>query len=161
MSLWISRSSAPVRRRLVRLVAVGAALSFVALSAPPAVADVATPSVSGTPAAAVVDQPARTIASGARPASTGQYEATCINLGRGFAWSPNNVPNCPGFLYIYISGNQVAKLNTGGASTHSWQCDVRIGASVVSVFVPGGTVVGWAVKGLLSALGLAFNGSCK
>jgi len=95
------------------------------------------------------------------PASTGQYTATCINLGKGYNWSPNNVPNCPGYLHVYISGNKVAQINTGGGSMNGWRCDLNVATGVLSILTPGGTVLGWAVKGLLKGLGYSVAGSCK
>ena len=59
------------------------------------------------------------------------------------------------YLHVYIGGKQVAHLNVG-ASTASitWTCAAGVGLSMVTVFAPGGAVVGWALAGTLSSIGV-------
>lgn len=89
----------------------------------------------------------------------GKYYSSCINLGVSHNWTNNNPSACPGYLHVYIGGKQVAHLNVG-ASTASvtWTCAAGVGLSMVTVFAPGGAVVGWALAGTLTSIGLTLAG---
>ncbi len=39
-----------------------------------------------------------------------------------------------------------------------WSCALGVGVSMVSIFVPGGPPVGWALVGALSSMGIALAG---
>jgi hypothetical protein len=89
----------------------------------------------------------------------GQYYGVCINLGVGHAWDPKKANSCPGYLDVYISGNHVAHLNTGGGGgSITWSCALGIGLSIVQVFGPGGIGVGWAARGVLTGIGITLLG---
>lgn len=85
----------------------------------------------------------------------GQYYSFCINLGVSHNWTNNNPSTCPGYLDVYIGGKQVAHLNIGAsAGSITWTCAAGVGLGMVTVFAPGGAVVGWALAGTLSGIGL-------
>ena len=86
----------------------------------------------------------------------GQYYATCINAGRGYAWSPSNADACPGWYDLYISGNHLAHLDmsiAAGAVTVSGSCWLALASGVASVIWFTATV-GWAVQAGLTYLGI-------
>ncbi len=85
----------------------------------------------------------------------GQYYSFCINLGVSHSWTNNDPSTCPGYLDVYIGGKQVAHLNIGAsAGSITWTCAAGVGLGMVTVFAPGGAVVGWALAGTLTGIGL-------
>ncbi len=89
----------------------------------------------------------------------GQYYSFCTNLGMSFNWTGNDPMTCPGYLDVYIGGQQTAHLNIGGSpGSLLWSCALGVGVSMVSIFVPGGPPVGWALVGALSSMGIALAG---
>ncbi|KUM40221.1 hypothetical protein [Arthrobacter sp. EpRS71] len=112
----------------------------------------------GPTRAAVVEIPADA-KSPAPPEPAGQYYSFCTNLGLSFNWSSNDPATCPGFLDVYIGGQQVAHLNIGGSpGTMLWSCALGVGGAMVTVFAPGGAVVGWALVQVISGIGLTLMG---
>ncbi|MGF6832840.1 hypothetical protein QF015_001005 [Paenarthrobacter sp. TE4293] len=95
----------------------------------------------------------------APPEPAGQYYSFCTNLGMSFNWTSNDPASCPGYLDVYIGGQQVAPLNIGGSpGSVLWSCALGVGVSMVTIFAPGGAVVGWALAGTLSSVGLTLMG---
>lgn len=138
-------------QKIALILAASAGLVFVGL-APASAAEptVTAPSISESPVGA------------ARPElrePAGKYYSFCINLGVSHNWTNNRPSTCPGYLHVYLGGKQVAHLNIG-ASTASltWTCAAGVGLNMVIVFAPGGAVVGWALAGTLSGIGLTLAG---
>ncbi|MCR1160784.1 hypothetical protein NEK97_04855 [Paenarthrobacter sp. UW852] len=108
--------------------------------------------------AAAVEIPAE-LNSPAPPEPAGQYYSFCTNLGMSFNWTSNDPATCPGYLDVYIGGQQVSHLNIGGSpGSVLWSCALGVGVSMVTIFAPGGAVVGWALAGTLSSIGLTLMG---
>lgn len=95
----------------------------------------------------------------APPEPAGQYYSFCTNMGMSFDWTANDPMTCPGYLDVYIGGQQTAHLNIGGSpGSLLWSCALGVGLSMVTIFVPGGAPVGWALAGALSSMGIALVG---
>ncbi len=111
-----------------------------------------------SPQAAAVEVSAETN-SPAPPEPAGQYYSFCTNLGASYTWTNNDPMTCPGYLDVYIGGQQTAHLNIGGSpGSLLWSCALGVGLSMVTIFVPGGAPVGWALAGALSSMGIALIG---
>ncbi|MFF2296823.1 hypothetical protein [Arthrobacter sp. NPDC058127] len=134
-------------KKIALILAASAGLVFAGL-APASAAEppVTSPSISQSPAGA------------ARPElrePAGKYYSFCISMGVSHNWTNNNPSTCPGYLHVYIGGKQVANLNIGGSTASiTWTCAVGVGLNIVTVFAPGGAVVGWSLVGTLSGIGL-------
>ncbi|ABY22017.1 hypothetical membrane protein [Renibacterium salmoninarum ATCC 33209] len=149
------------------------ALCAVLFLAPPATATDRTPSlnthlesqslllnaqVSATTPVAIAD----TKNTDAMP-PTGEYEYFCINLGVGYNWNDKAPNSCPGWLDVYISGNHVGHINTGGSGGLDVPASCVLGGAffTITAFLPGGVVVdlGWvSVSTTLAALGITILG---
>lgn len=121
-----------------------------------------TPATAAEPSevtqAAVVENSAQSDGP-APPEPAGQYYSFCTNLGMSFNWTSNDPATCPGYLDVYIGGQQVSHLNIGGSpGSVLWSCALGVGVSMVTIFAPGGAVVGWALAGTLSSIGLTLMG---
>ncbi|GAA5193196.1 hypothetical protein GCM10023346_17310 [Arthrobacter gyeryongensis] len=138
-------------KKIALILAVSAGLVFAGL-APASAAEppVTSPSISESPAGA------------ARPElrePAGKYYSFCISMGVSHNWTNNRPSTCPGYLHVYIGGKQVAHLNIGASTaSFTWTCAAGVGLNMVLVFAPGGAVVGWALAGTLSSIGLTLAG---
>lgn len=89
----------------------------------------------------------------------GQYYSFCINLGVSYPWTGKSAASCPGYLDVYINGDHVAHLNTGhNGGPLSFSCAGGVALGLVTLFAPGGEVVGWALAGTLAGIGLTISG---
>lgn len=89
----------------------------------------------------------------------GKYYSFCISLGVSHPWTGKAPASCPGYLDVYINGDHVAHVNTGrNGGMISVTCAGGIALGLVTLFAPGGEVVGWALAGTLAGIGFTIAG---
>jgi len=134
-----------------------------AAEASPVQASSTTQIVSAHAAASASSDPAEKPITKKRPGLVGdvagQYYSFCISLGVSHPWTGKSPASCPGYLDVYINGDHVAHLNTGhNGGPLSFSCAGGVALGLVTLFAPGGEVVGWALAGTLAGIGLTISG---